>query len=113
MPPLKVPGVSRCLITSLLGNLYTNIYNLFFSCIYNSQISIYCQIAYGCFGNSRLLPRLQMDANECRLMCDFQRLFRTAFLHFSVPLSSGRQLNCWATWFNTANRLLYCCLGLV
>jgi hypothetical protein len=29
MPPLKVPGVSRCLITSLLGNLYTIIYILF------------------------------------------------------------------------------------
>jgi hypothetical protein len=99
MPPLKVAGVSRCLITSLLGNLYTIIYILFYSCIYNSQISIYRQIANGCFGDSRLLPTLQMDANECRLMCDFQRLSRTAFLHFSVPLSSERQLNCWATWF--------------
>jgi hypothetical protein len=65
MPPLKVPGVSRCLITSLLGNLYTIIYILFYSCIYNSQISIYHQIANGCFGDSRLLPTLQMDANEC------------------------------------------------
>jgi hypothetical protein len=27
-----------------------------------------------------------MDANQCRLMCDFQRLSRTTFLHFSVPL---------------------------
>jgi hypothetical protein len=99
MPPLKVPGVSRCLITSLLGNLYTIIYILFYSCIYNSQISIYHQIANGCFGNSHLLPTLQMDANECQLMCDFQRLSRTTFLHFSVPLSSERQLNCWVTWF--------------
>jgi hypothetical protein len=99
MPPLKVLGVSRCLITSLLRNLYTIIEILFYSCIYNSQISIYCQIANGCFGDSRLLPTLQMDANECRLMCDFQRLSRTTFLHFSVPLSSERQLNCWVTWF--------------
>jgi hypothetical protein len=99
MPPLKVPGVSRCLITSLLGNLYTIIYILFYSCIYNSQISIYRQITNGCFGDSHLLPTLQMDANECRLMFDFQRLSRTAFLHFSVPLSSERQLNCWVTWF--------------
>jgi hypothetical protein len=97
MPPLKVLGVSCCLITSLLGNLYTIIYILFYSCIYNSQISIYRQIANGCFGDSRLLPTLQMDANECRLMYDFQRLSRTAFLHFSVPLSSERQLNCWVT----------------
>jgi hypothetical protein len=29
MPPLKVPGVSRCLITSLLRNLYTIIEILF------------------------------------------------------------------------------------
>jgi hypothetical protein len=29
MLPLKVPGVSRCLITSLLRNLYTIIYILF------------------------------------------------------------------------------------
>jgi hypothetical protein len=34
-----------------------------------------------------------------RSMCDFQRLSRTTFLHFSVPLSRERQLNCWATWF--------------
>jgi hypothetical protein len=65
MPPLKVAGVSRCLITSLLGNLYTIIYILFYSCIYNSQISIYRQIANGCFGDSHLFPTLQMDANEC------------------------------------------------
>jgi hypothetical protein len=65
MPPLKVPGVSHCLITSLLGNLYIIIYILFYSCIYNSQISIYRQIANGCFGHSHLLPTLQMDANEC------------------------------------------------
>jgi hypothetical protein len=30
-------------------------------------------------------------------MCDHQRLFRTTFLHISLPLSSKRQLNCWAT----------------
>jgi hypothetical protein len=99
MRPFKVLGVSHCLITSLLCNLYTIIQNLFYTCIYNSQISIYCQITNSCFGNSRLLPTLQMDANQCQSMCDFQRLSRTAFLHFSVPLSSERQLNCWATWF--------------
>jgi hypothetical protein len=67
--------------------------------MYNSQISIYRQIANGSFGDSCLLPTLQMDANECRSICDFQRLSRTTILNFSVPLSSERQLNCWATWF--------------
>jgi hypothetical protein len=99
MLPLKVPGVSHCFITYLLGKLYT-IFKFFFIHVY--IIHKYQFIAKSqtvVFGNSHLLPTLQIDANECRLMCDFQRLSRTAFLHFSVPLSSKRQLNCWATWF--------------
>ncbi len=31
-----------------------------------------------------------MDANQCRSMCDLQRLSRTTFLHISLPLSSKR-----------------------
>jgi hypothetical protein len=75
--------------------------------IYNSQISIYHQIANDCFGDSHLLPTLQMHANQCWSMCDLQRLSRTTFLHLSVPLSSERQLNCWATWFVL---LIGCCI---
>jgi hypothetical protein len=59
------------------------------------------------FGDSRLLPTLQMDANQCRSMCDLQRLSRTAFLHLSVPLSSERQLNLLGDMVCSANQLFY------
>jgi hypothetical protein len=59
------------------------------------------------FGNSHLLATLQIDANQCRSMCDLQRLSRTTFLHLSVPLSSERQLNCWASdMVCSANQLI-------
>jgi hypothetical protein len=66
------------------------------------------QITNNYFGHSHLLPTLQMDANQCRLMCDLQRLSRTTFLHLSVPLSSERWLNCWATLFVLK---IGCCIG--
>jgi hypothetical protein len=94
MQPLKVPGVSRCLITCLLCNLYTIIQITFYSCLYKLQISIYRQIANGCFWQ---WSSASNTPNGCQSMCDLQRLSRTAFLHLSVPLSSERQLNCWAT----------------
>jgi hypothetical protein len=80
--------------------------------IYNSQISIYCQIANGCFGDSHLLPTLQIDANECRLMCDFQRLSRTAFLHFCTIIK-WKTTELLGDMVCSANRLLYSSLGLV
>jgi hypothetical protein len=67
------------------------------SIIYKYQFIAKSQMV--AFGDSHVLPTFQMDANQCRSMCDLQRLSRTAFLHLSVPLSSERQLNCWAIWF--------------
>jgi hypothetical protein len=49
-----------------------------------------------------------MDANQCRSTCDLQRLSRTAFLHIPLPLSSKKQLNCWATLFALQ---ISCCIG--
>jgi hypothetical protein len=52
MLPLKVLGVSRCLIISLLGNLYTIIYILFIH-VYIQTVVLAIVV---CFQHSKWMP---------------------------------------------------------
>jgi hypothetical protein len=83
MPPLKVPGVSRCLITSLLQFVYNYLLFIHVYIIYKYQFIAKLQMV--AFGNSHLLLTLQMDANQCVTSRGYPGpLFSISLYHYQV-----------------------------